>query len=88
MRSGARISVGIMTGYGLVGRVSIPGRGKISLSSTASQPALRATQPPTQCLPEILPPRVNRPEHEADHLPPSRADVKIEPTPPLLQVLN
>jgi hypothetical protein len=33
--------LGITTAYGLDGRGSIPGRGKICLLSTASRPALR-----------------------------------------------
>jgi hypothetical protein len=36
---GRDCSVGIVTGYGLDGRLSIHGRGKIFLFSTASQPA-------------------------------------------------
>jgi hypothetical protein len=44
-------SVGIATGYGLDGRVSIPGRGKIFLFSIASRPALGPTQPPIQWVP-------------------------------------
>jgi hypothetical protein len=39
-------SVGITTGYLLVGWGSIPGRGKIFLFSTASRPIPGSTQPP------------------------------------------
>jgi hypothetical protein len=41
----------------------------IFLFSTASRPALRSTQPP-------LSPGVKRPGREADHSPPSSAEVK------------
>jgi hypothetical protein len=41
-------SVGIATGYGLDCRVSIPGRGKIFVFSTASRQALGSIQPPIQ----------------------------------------
>jgi hypothetical protein len=41
-------SVGIVTGYGLYGRGSIPGKGKIFLLSTESRPALGPTQFPIQ----------------------------------------
>jgi hypothetical protein len=75
-----------MTGYGLDSRGSIPGRCKISLYSTASQPVLRPTQPPIQCLQEILPQRVNQPERETDHSPPFGEDVKNEVTPPQYRI--
>jgi hypothetical protein len=38
--------VGIATSYGLEGRGSNPGRGKIFLFSTASRPFLRPIEPP------------------------------------------
>jgi hypothetical protein len=53
-------SVGIATGCGLDGRVSIPDGGKIFLFSTASRPALRPTQPPMQWVLRALPPGVKR----------------------------
>jgi hypothetical protein len=60
-------SVGIATGYGLDGRGSNPGRGKIFLFSTASRPALRPTQPLIQWVLEALSPGVKRPGRQADH---------------------
>jgi hypothetical protein len=81
-------SVGTATSFKLDGRVSIPGRGKIFLFSIASRPALGPTQPPEQWIAAV-----KRPESEADHSPPSRAEVKndashmkppgIEPQAPL-----
>jgi hypothetical protein len=41
-----------------------------------SQPALGPTQPPIQWVPEALPLKVKRPGNEADHSPPSSAEVK------------
>jgi len=41
-----------------------------------SRPALGPTQPPTQWVPGVLSLRVKRPGCEADHLPPSSAEVK------------
>jgi hypothetical protein len=48
----------------------------IYLSSTASRPALRPTQPPIQWTPESLSPGVKRLGHEADHSPSFSAEVK------------
>jgi hypothetical protein len=42
----------------------------------AFSPALRANQPPIQCVPGYLTPRVKLQGREADHLPPSSAAVK------------
>jgi hypothetical protein len=67
-------SVGIATGYGLDGRGSIIGRGKIFLFSTVTSTALEPTHPPIQCVPEALSPGVKRPGR--DHSPPSSAEVK------------
>jgi hypothetical protein len=39
-------------------------------------PAVRSTQFPVQWLPGALAPAVRRPEPEADHSPPSSAEVK------------
>jgi hypothetical protein len=61
-------SVGIARGYGLDGRGSVPGRGKISLSSTA----LGQTLLPIQWVPG----EGKRKGREADHSPPSSAEVK------------
>jgi hypothetical protein len=48
----------------------------IFLYSTASGPALGLTQPPTQWVPEALSPGVRWQLLEADHSPPSGAEVK------------
>jgi hypothetical protein len=69
-------SVGMATGYSLGGRGSIPGKGKISLHSTASRLVLGPTQSPIQWIPGVLFPGVKRPGREADHSPPSSAEVK------------
>jgi hypothetical protein len=61
-------SVGIATGYVLDGRDSIPERGK-DLS-------LGPTQPPIQWVPGAVFLGVKRPDREADHSPPSSAEVK------------
>jgi hypothetical protein len=39
------------------------------------RPALGSTQPPIQWVPGVISPRVKRPRHEADHSPPSEAEV-------------
>jgi hypothetical protein len=71
-------------GYGLDGHSSIPGRSKIFLFSIATRPALRPNQPPIQWVPQALSSGVKRPGHEADHSPPSSAEVKNgEATSPL-----
>jgi hypothetical protein len=46
------------------------------LFTTASRTALGPTQPPTQRVPGALSLRVKRPGREADHSPPSSAEVK------------
>jgi hypothetical protein len=72
-------SVGIATGYRLDGWGWIPGRGKIFLFSTAGP-----TQPPIECVPGAISPGVKRQRREADHSPPSSAEVKNgEAMPPL-----
>jgi hypothetical protein len=48
----------------------------ISLFTTAFRTALRPTQPPIQWVPESLSLEVKQPGREADHLPPSNAEVK------------
>jgi hypothetical protein len=58
--------VGIETGYGLDDLGSIPGSGNIFLFSTASRPTLGLNQSPIQWVPG----------GEADHSPPSSAEVK------------
>jgi hypothetical protein len=69
-------SVGIGTGCRLDCRDSIPGRGKSFLSSVGSTTALGLAQSPIQCVHGSLSPWVKRPRCEADHSPPSSADVK------------
>jgi hypothetical protein len=46
------------------------------LFSMSSRPALGPTQPPIQWVPWTLSPGVKRPGHEADHSPPTSAEVK------------
>jgi hypothetical protein len=48
----------------------------IFLFTTASRMALGPTQPPIQCIPGALSLRVKQLGHEADHQPPSSAEVK------------
>jgi hypothetical protein len=48
----------------------------IFLFTTASRTALGPTQPPIQCVPGALSLGVKRPGREADHSPPSSAEVK------------
>jgi hypothetical protein len=72
-------AVGIATGYGLDdggGRSSSPGKAKNFLFSTASRPVLGPTQPPIQWVREPFPPGVKRLWREADHSPPTSAEVK------------
>jgi hypothetical protein len=69
-------SVGIATGYGLDGRGSIPGRDKIFLFSRESRSALWPTRLPIQWVRGAVSPGVKRQGREADHLPPSSAEVK------------
>jgi hypothetical protein len=49
----------------------------IFLFTTESRTALGPTQPPIQWVPGALFPGVNRPEREADHSPPSSAELSI-----------
>jgi hypothetical protein len=48
----------------------------IFLFITASRTALGPTQPPIQCVPGILSLGVKRPGSEANHSPPSSAEIK------------
>jgi hypothetical protein len=68
----------IALGYGLVDRGFEPWQELgIFLFTTASRPALDPTQLPFQWVPGALfPGVVKRPGHEADHSPPSSAEVK------------
>jgi hypothetical protein len=49
---------------------------EILLYSSASRPALGPTQPPIQRVPGVLSPVVKRPGYEANHSPPSSAELK------------
>jgi hypothetical protein len=68
---------GIELGYGLDDRwfESQQGLG-VFLLTAASRTALGPTQPPIHRVPESLSVGVKRPGREADHLPPSSAEVK------------
>jgi hypothetical protein len=55
---------------------SSPGRVKNFLFSMSSTPALGPTQPPIQWVPGVLSPGVKRPGREANHSPPTSAEVK------------
>jgi hypothetical protein len=72
-------SVGIALGYGLDDRGSrLDSRWglEIFLFTTAFRTALVPTQPPTQWVAGALSLGVKRPGYEADHSPPSSAEVK------------
>jgi hypothetical protein len=58
------------------GTSSSPGRVKNVLFSISSRPALGSTQPPIQLVPGALFPRVTLQEREADHSPPTSAEVE------------
>jgi hypothetical protein len=69
--------VGIATGYGLNDRgvrvrVAVGSR----IFSTPSRPTLGSAQPPIQWVQGALSPGVKRPGREADHSPPSSAEIK------------
>jgi hypothetical protein len=68
------IGVGIATGYGQEVRGSIPGKGKIVFLSTASRPTLGVHTPFSGYGGSF--PGVKRTGRNADHSPPSSADVK------------
>jgi hypothetical protein len=67
-----------VSSYGLDGRGSIPGRGeRIFPLTSVSKPILRPTQPPVQWVLGVLPPGAKaRPGRDADHSPPSSAEVE------------
>jgi hypothetical protein len=71
-------SVGIVTDYGLedwmIG-VRIPAGAENFLFDTVSRPALGPTQPPIQWVQVALFLGIKRPGREADHSPPSSAEV-------------
>jgi hypothetical protein len=52
------------------------GRGQDFLLPTPSRPVLGPTQSPIQWVPGALSPEVKRPGREADHSPPTSAEVK------------
>jgi hypothetical protein len=60
----------------LRGRISSPGRVKNFIFSTSSRSALGPTQPPIQWVLVALSLGVMRPGREADHSPPTSAEVK------------
>jgi hypothetical protein len=57
-------------------RSSSPGGVENFHSSMSSRPALGSTQPPIQWVPLALCPGVKRPRREANHSPPTSAEVK------------
>jgi hypothetical protein len=65
-----------MTGYGLEGRGLIPDRSKGFLFSIESIPAVGSTEPHIQGAPLAVLPGVKWQGREADHLPPSSAEIK------------
>jgi hypothetical protein len=72
-------SVGIVLGYGLDdrgSRVRFPAGTGNFLFTIASRTALGPTQPPIQWVPGALSVGAKRPGREADHSPPSSAEVK------------
>jgi hypothetical protein len=70
-------AVGVVTGAaGPRDQSSSPCKGKIFLSSTSSRTVLGPTQPPIQGVPGAPSPGVKWPEREADHSPPTSAEVK------------
>jgi hypothetical protein len=80
-------AVGVATGYVLDDRgvgVQVPAGSRIF--STSSRPVLGPTQPPIQWVLGPLYPGVMRPGRQADHSPPTSAEVKkcgsIHPLPP------
>jgi hypothetical protein len=92
MRSAYKILVGQLSGTALVYGLDDQGfeswQGlRIFLFSTVSRTALGPTQPPIQWVPAALSLRVKLPRREADHSPPSSAEVKnawsYTSTPPL-----
>jgi hypothetical protein len=79
----SRVSSGsIVSDYGLDDRaigVRSPAGQRIFPLASVSRPALGPTQPPVLCVPGVLSPGVKaRPGRDADHSPPSSAEVKNE----------
>jgi hypothetical protein len=75
-----RIKASILWQSGRPGdRGSIPGGDKGFFLYPVSRPALGPTQPPVQWVPGVLSPGVKaRSERDADHSPPSSAEVENE----------
>jgi hypothetical protein len=71
----SRYSNWLWTGWMRV-RSSSSGRDKFLLLSTPCRPILGPTQPPIQWIPGPLSQGVKRPEREADHFPPTIAEIK------------
>jgi hypothetical protein len=72
-------SVGIASGYGLDdrgSRVRFPAGTGNFLFTTVSRTAVGPTQPPIQWVPGVLSLEVKWPGREADHSPPSSAEIK------------
>jgi hypothetical protein len=65
-----------MLGCRLDDRVQVQ-QGLVIFFTTASRPALGPTQPLIQWVPGVLSLGVKQPGHEADHSPPSSAEVKM-----------
>jgi hypothetical protein len=64
-------------GYGLNSQSSIPVRGKKFFSTPQPlEPTLGPSQPPIQWVLGPISPGIKRPGREADHSPPSSAEVK------------
>jgi hypothetical protein len=81
-------SVGVAEGYRLDCQGYISSRGGIFLFSTVSIPPLGPTQPPIQWVPGTVFLGIKRLGREANHLPPSNAEVKIGGPIPLLPTMH
>jgi hypothetical protein len=80
--------VSTATSYGLDGRGSVHRKVNISLLSIAFRRVLGPTQPPIQWVLEVISAGVKQPGHEADHSPPSSAEVKNYGTVPSVPHLS
>jgi hypothetical protein len=73
---GGGIAQSVLLGVGRPrGRSSSPSRIKNFLFSLSSRPAMGPTQSPIRWVPGILSPGIKRQGHEADHSPPTSAEV-------------